>query len=82
MQKKCRLSGKKPNATIEVTTTEVITKTPVNSTTSKEASITTTPVTVIKTTTEGKVIMLLINTVFIIYFENINQSTIIIRNIN
>ena len=82
MQKKCRLSGKKPNATIEVTTTEVITKTPVNSTTSKEASITTTPVTVIKTTTEGKVIMLLINTVFLIYFENINKSTNIIRNIN
>ena len=82
MQKKCRLSGKKPNATIEVTTTEVITKTPVNSTTSKEASITTTPVTVIKTTTECNVIMLLINTVFIIYFENINKSTNIIRNFN
>ena len=45
--------GEETNVTIEVTTNEVVTKTPVISTTSEEVGFTTAPVTVIKTTTEG-----------------------------
>ena len=45
--------GEDTNVSIEVTTSEVVTKTPVISTTSEEISFTTAPVTVIKTTTEG-----------------------------
>ena len=49
----CLTLGEETNVTIEVTTNEVVTKTPIISTTSEEVGFTTAPVTVIKTTTKG-----------------------------